>query len=105
MRVIPDPNGYLVEVIVLKELEDLPRPERATVGPASYGNEMQLPMIRRGVLIAAAASVVLGGLGACAPTINVKVEPINIYAKLDADVRIRLDKEVQSAIQQNPNLF
>ena len=26
-------------------------------------------------------------------------------AKLDADVRIRLDKEVSSAIQQNPNLF
>ena len=31
--------------------------------------------------------------------------PINIYAKLDADVRVRLDKEVQSAIQQNPDLF
>jgi hypothetical protein len=63
------------------------------------------PMTRRGVFIAAAAATAIGGLAACAPTINVKVEPINIYAKLDADVRIRLDKEVQSAIQQNPNLF
>jgi hypothetical protein len=45
------------------------------------------------------------GLTGCTPTINLKVEPISIYAKLDADVRIRLDKEVQSAIQQNPNLF
>lgn len=62
-------------------------------------------MTRRGVFIAAAAASAMAGLGACAPTINVKVEPINIYAKLDADVRIRLDKEVQSAIQQNPNLF
>jgi hypothetical protein len=44
-------------------------------------------------------------LCACTPTIRVEVAPINIYAKLDADVRIRLDKEVQSAIQQNPNLF
>ena len=44
-------------------------------------------------------------LGGCTPTIRVEVAPINIYAKLDADVRIRLDKEVQSAIQQNPNLF
>jgi hypothetical protein len=35
----------------------------------------------------------------------VEVAPINIYAKLDADVRIKLDKEVQTAIQQNPNLF
>jgi hypothetical protein len=44
-------------------------------------------------------------LGACTPTIRVEVAPINIYAKLDADVRIRLDKETQTAIQQNPNLF
>lgn len=42
---------------------------------------------------------------ACTPTIRVEVAPINIYAKLDADVRIRLDKEVQTAIQQNPELF
>ncbi|PIC02175.1 YnbE family lipoprotein [Caulobacter sp. X] len=42
---------------------------------------------------------------ACTPTVRVKVDPINIYAKLDADVRVRLDKEVQSLIQQNPNLF
>ena len=44
-------------------------------------------------------------LSACTPTIRVEVAPINIYAKLDADVRVRLDKEVQTAIQQNPNLF
>ncbi len=45
------------------------------------------------------------GLDACAPTIHVKVDPITINAKLDADVRIRLDKEVQSAIAENPNIF
>ena len=44
-------------------------------------------------------------LSACAPTIHIKVDPITINAKLDADVRIRLDKEVQSAIAANPNLF
>ena len=44
-------------------------------------------------------------LAACTPTIRVEVAPINIYAKLDADVRVRLDKEVQSAIQQNPDIF
>ena len=42
---------------------------------------------------------------ACAPTIRVQVAPISVYAKLDADVRVRLDKEVQSLIQQNPDLF
>jgi hypothetical protein len=33
------------------------------------------------------------------------VAPINIYAKLDANVRIQLDKEVQSLIAKNPDLF
>jgi len=41
----------------------------------------------------------------CTPTVRVEVAPINIYARLDADVRVRLDREVQSLIQQNPNLF
>jgi len=44
-------------------------------------------------------------LGACSPTVRVEVAPINIYAKLDADVRVRLDREVQTLIQQNPALF
>jgi hypothetical protein len=62
-------------------------------------------MTRSGVFIAMASVSTLLSLGACAPTIIVKVEPISIYAKLDADIRIRLDKEVQTAILQNPNLF
>jgi hypothetical protein len=56
--------------------------------------------VRRAILVAMGLV-----LGACTPTIRVEVAPINIYAKLDADVRIRLDKEVQSAIKENPNLF
>jgi len=51
------------------------------------------------------AGAALAAVCACTPTIRVEVAPINIYAKLDADVRVRLDKEVQSAIAQNPNLF
>ncbi len=50
-------------------------------------------------------ATLLLGLAACSPTVRVEVAPINIYAKLDADVRVRLDKEVQSLIQQNPALF
>ncbi|HEV2649904.1 MAG TPA: hypothetical protein VGU69_01490 [Rhizomicrobium sp.] len=59
------------------------------------------PAVR--TLVLALSSTAL--LAACTPTIKVEVAPINIYAKLDADVRIRLDKEVQTAIQQNPDLF
>ena len=62
-------------------------------------------MIGRSAIIALAGAGALANLGGCAPTIDLKVEPITIYAKLDANIRIRLDKEVQTAIQQNPNLF
>jgi hypothetical protein len=53
------------------------------------------------------AMLLLLGLipAACAPTVTVDVKPITIYAKLDADVRLRLDQEVKDLIQKNPNLF
>ncbi len=56
------------------------------------------PCLLLGVIAGAA-------LGGCTPTVRVEVAPISIYAKLDADVRVRLDREVQSAIQKNPDLF
>jgi hypothetical protein len=57
------------------------------------------------LIVLAGASALALLAGACAPTIKVEVAPINIYAKLDADVRVRLDKEVQTLIATNPNLF
>lgn len=53
-------------------------------------------------VIPAALAVMLGG---CEPSVRVKVDPINVYAKLDVNVKLQLDREVQSLIQQNPNLF
>jgi len=46
VRVIPDPGGYLVEVIVEKELEHLPNPEKATAGAATFRNDNSLPSQR-----------------------------------------------------------
>lgn len=62
-------------------------------------------MTKRGLIVAMAAGIAAASLSACTPTVRVKVDPITIYAKLDADVRVRLDKEVQALIQDNPNLF
>lgn len=55
-------------------------------------------------LIALGALSLLG-LAACAPTIHVKVDPITIYAKLDANVRLQLSEDVKALILKNPNLF
>jgi hypothetical protein len=46
VRVIPDGAGYLVEVIVEKELEHLPKPEHATAGAATFRNDSSLPSRR-----------------------------------------------------------
>lgn len=62
-------------------------------------------MTRNAAFLRLAALSSLTLATACAPTIHVKVDPITINAKLDADVRIRLDKEVQSAIASNPDIF
>ena len=55
--------------------------------------------------IAAVAGIVAVTLAACTPTVRLQGDPIQIYAKLDADVRIRLDRELQDLLAENPNLF
>ena len=62
-------------------------------------------MNKRQFLTLTAAMGAVGLTAACTPTVRVKVDPINIYAKLDADVRVRLDREVQELIRNNPDLF
>ena len=42
MRLIPDPAGWRIEVVVQKELEHLPRPMQATTGGASFRNDDSL---------------------------------------------------------------
>lgn len=54
------------------------------------------------MLVAAALSM---GAPACTPTVRLEVAPISIYAKLDAEVRVKLDQELQQLLRENPNLF
>ncbi|WP_416879469.1 YnbE family lipoprotein [Litorimonas sp.] len=50
-----------------------------------------------------------GGMSACTPT--VKIEPsdkpikIDLNVKIDQEVRVRLDKDVEELIADNPDLF
>lgn len=60
------------------------------------------------VLLPATALVAAAvGLGGCIHVHidPIQVAPINIYAKLDADVRLKLDEDVKSLAQKNPDLF
>lgn len=55
------------------------------------------------------AAVLLTAAAACQPT--VKVEPpdkpitINLNVKLDAEVRVKLERQAEEDIQQNPDIF
>ena len=59
------------------------------------------PALRLALIAGLAAT----SLSACTPTIRLQVDPITIYAKLDADVRVRLDQELRDLLRENPNLF
>lgn len=43
LRVVPQQGGYLIDTVVQKELEDLPRPENSTAGAATFRNDNSLP--------------------------------------------------------------
>ena len=47
VRVVPEPDGYLVDLQVVRELEDLPMPEQASAGMATLRNDGSLPSAAR----------------------------------------------------------
>lgn len=59
---------------------------------------------RRTVAVLGLMAVAMGAV-ACTPTVRLQVDPITINARLDADIRVRLDRELQNLLAENPNLF
>ena len=66
---------------------------------------------RNGTRIAAllVSIFVAGGMAACTPTVRIEApkEPIeiNLNIKIEQEIRIRLDKEVEDLIGENPDIF
>ncbi|MEQ8558324.1 MAG: YnbE family lipoprotein [Henriciella sp.] len=62
-------------------------------------------VIRTPILALSAAAM----LAACSPTVRLEAprEPItiNLNVKIDQEVRVKLDKEVEDLISDNPDLF
>jgi len=67
--------------------------------------DLSSSLSRRIALSGMAAAIMAAGLAACTPTIRLQVDPIQINATLDANVRVKLDKELQDLLRENPNLF
>ena len=62
----------------------------------------------RPLTLAAGASIALGA-AACTPTVQLaapdKPITINLNVKIDQEVRVRLDRELEDLIAKNPDLF
>lgn len=65
----------------------------------------QPAQIRRGL----AAAAFLGLLTGCNPTVKVEAPDkpivINLNVKIEQEVRIKVDKDVENLVQSNPALF
>jgi hypothetical protein len=65
-------------------------------------------MIRRTYLWAAAGPLIVF-LAACQPTVKVEApkEPItiNLNVKIDAEVRVKLEKQAEKDIENRPDIF
>ena len=66
---------------------------------------------QRAPRIAAAAGLValIAGLAACNPTVKVEAPDkpivINLNVKIEQEVRVKVDKDVENLVNNNPNLF
>jgi hypothetical protein len=77
--------------------------DRSEVGPVK-DRKMLRALSRQAALCA-----MIGLLGACSPTIRLEVPDkpivINLNIKIEQEVRVRLEKGVEEAMQKNPKIF
>ena len=66
------------------------------------------PVGRRGLSVAAAATALLGAAG-CEPTVRVEAPErpieINLNVRIEQEVRIMIDRELEDAFTDNPDIF
>jgi hypothetical protein len=59
--------------------------------------------------MAASLVAVAGLLAACNPTVKVEAPDkpivINLNVKIEQEVRVKVDKDVENLVNENPNLF
>jgi len=81
------------------------RPQKTAIAQGVTRRSAQMVSSFATLIALVAVLLAAGGVAGCTPTVRLQVDPIQIYAKLDADVRVRLDKELQDLLVENPNLF
>lgn len=66
-------------------------------------------MLARGCVYYCGLGVLVGTMTACQPTVRVEVPDkpivINLNVKVEQEIRVRVEKEVESLMKKNPDLF
>lgn len=66
-------------------------------------------MSRRTAMAGAALVAMAAGAAACTPTVKLQAPDkpitINLNVKIDQEVRVKLDKEIETLITANPDAF
>jgi hypothetical protein len=72
--------------------------------PTSRIRAQRVPSLTAGAMFALGV-----GLAACNPTVKVEAPDkpivINLNVKIEQEVRIKVDKDVENLVNDNPNLF
>lgn len=73
------------------------------------GTDHDRPRVRGWGGIVAACGLALVVLGGCQPTVRVEAPDkpivINLNVKIEQDVRVRLEKDVEQVLNGNPDIF
>ncbi len=88
-------------------------PEEARLASEAGTTGMEQSMrgnttVLRQALAPGLALAVAMGMAACTPTVRIVADQpitINLNVKIDQEVRVRLDKDLEDAIAKNPDLF
>jgi hypothetical protein len=66
-------------------------------------------LMSKGPALAAGAVLALATTGACTPTVQIaapdKPITINLNVKIDQEVRVKIDKDLEDLLAKNPDLF
>ena len=68
-----------------------------------------MPLSHNHLFQAGAAAFMVFALTACNPTVKVEAPDkpivINLNVKIEQEVRVKVDKDVENLVNSNPNLF
>lgn len=66
-------------------------------------------MIEKRIVVPSMALVLAGGLTACQPTVKIEAPDkpieINLNVKIEQEIRVKVDRELDDLLAENPDLF